>query len=246
MVFKTKIKADILKRFININITLVGDAKLKITPKEMSLKAVDPAHVAMVDINIEKAAFEEYKADEMDLGIDINKFNDVLKLASPGDFIALEYDEKSNRLIVKIGNLVRRMGLLDTKEMPDSKIPSLSLPAKIVMEAAELRKGICASEMISDYLALIINRDGFELYATGDSDTVSLKLTKDLLTELRSEGKFKSLYAIDYFSNIIKTAKDDELITILMGNDNPMQLDFDFANKNGHVTYLLAPRIEAE
>jgi len=247
MIFKTKIKADILKRFIGITSSLVDDAKFKIMLDGVSMRVVDSAHVAMADINVKKTVFEEYEADEAELGLDVSKFNDVLKLVDKNDIVSLEYEEPSNRLVVKVGNLVRKMGLIDMADMSDSKMPSLVLPARIVVKAGELRNGVRASEMISDHLVLVADEDVFELSATGDTDEVSLKLTRDLLSELKSEGRFKSLYSIDYFSNMIKMVKDDELITVLMGNDNPAQLDFDFtADKGGHVTYLLAPRIESE
>lgn len=244
--FNAKVKSDILKGIIDVTSPLVNEAKFNITSKGISLRAVDPAHVAMVDLEIKSTAFEEYKSDEMELGIDLDKLSGIMRLANSGDIVSLEYDEKSNRLVVKIGNLVRRMGLIDTAGMPDSKVPNLDLPATAVVEASELSKGVRASEAVSDHLALSVDKDSFELFAEGDTDTVNLKLPKDLLVKLNSPGKFKSLFSIDYFSNMIKPVKGEDPITISMGNDNPIRVDFDIAEKKGHVTYLLAPRIESE
>ncbi|MCX6661562.1 MAG: DNA polymerase sliding clamp, partial [Euryarchaeota archaeon] len=123
--FNAKIKSDIIKGIIDVTSPLVNEAKFNITSKGISIRAVDPAHVAMVDLELKSTAFEEYKADDMELGIDLDKLNGIMKLANAGDLISLEYDEDSNRLIVKIGNLVRRMGLIDTAGMPDSKVPHL-------------------------------------------------------------------------------------------------------------------------
>jgi proliferating cell nuclear antigen len=244
--FNAKVKSDVIKGIIDVASPLVNEAKFNVTPEGISLRAVDPAHVAMVDLEIKNTAFDEYKADEMELGIDLDKLSGIMKLASSEDTVSLEYDEKSNRLIVKIGNLVRRMGLIDTAGMPDSKVPNLDLPAKAIVTAAELIKGVRASEAVSDHLALSIDKDSFELYAEGDTDTVNLKLPKDLLIELDSPGKFRSLFSIDYFSNMIKPVKGSSPITISLGNDNPIRVDFDISENKGHVTYLLAPRIESE
>ena len=84
------------------------------------------------------------------------------------------------------------------------------------------------------------------MYAEGDTDTVNLKLPKKLLNELTVSNKCKSLFSIDYFSNMIKPVKGDDPMTIMLGNDNPIRVEFDIAEKKGHVTYLLAPRIESE
>jgi proliferating cell nuclear antigen len=244
--FNAKIKSGIVKEIIDVTSPLVNEAKFNITSKGITLRAVDPAHVAMVDLELKSSAFEEYKADEMELGIDLDKLSGIMKLANADDSVSLEYDEDSNRLVVKIGNLVRRMGLIDTAGMPDSKVPHLELPAKAVVKASELSKGVRASEAVSDHLALSIDKDSFELFAEGDTDTVNLKLPKNLLLELHAPGKFKSLFSIDYFSNMIKPVRNEDPITINLGNDNPIRVDFDIAEKNGHVTYLLAPRIESE
>ena len=245
--FKATVKADVLKAVNDVISPLVKEAKFDITSKGISIRVVDPAHVAMAEVKVKEDAFENYKAnEEMELGIDINKLSGILKLAGSDDTISLEYDSRKNRLVVTIGNLVRRMGLIDTAGMPDSKIPILDLPAKTVVNAGEIQRGIRASEMVSDHLALTVDKDTFEINAEGDTDTVNLTLPKDMLIELNSPEKYKSLFSIDYLSNMIKPVKSEDPITILVGNDNPMKVDFDLADKKGHVTYLLAPRVESE
>jgi len=244
--FSAKVKSDVLKGIIDVTSPLVNEVKFNVTPKGISLRAVDPAHVAMVDLEVESKAFEEFKADNTELGIDVDKLSSIMRLSSSDDMVSLDYDEESNRLIVKIGNLVRKMGLIDTAGMPDPKMPNISLPAKVVIKASELNQGVRASEAVSDHLALTVNKDNFELFAEGDTDTVNLKLPKDLLLELSAASKCKSLFSIDYFSNMIKSVRGEDPITILLGNDNPIRVEFNIADNKGHVTYLLAPRIESE
>lgn len=244
--FNAKVKSEILKGIIDVISPLVNEIKLNITPKGISIRAVDPAHVAMVDLEVKSNAFEEFKAKEMELGIDMDKLGSIMRLSTAGDMISLEYDNDANRLTVRIGNLVRRMGLIDTAGMPDPKMPSLNLPAKVVLKSSEISQGVRASESVSDHLSLSVNKDTFELFAEGDTDTVNLKLPKDLLVDINAPSKCKSLFSIDYFSNMIKPVKSDNPLTIHLGNDNPIQVEFDIADKKGHVTYLLAPRIESE
>jgi proliferating cell nuclear antigen len=200
----------------------------------------------MVDLEVNSKAFEEFKATDMELGIDMDKLGSIMRLSSSGDMVTLDYDEESNRLIVKIGNLIRKMGLIDTAGMPDPKMPNLNLPGKVILKASELNQGVRASEAVSDHLALTVDKDTFELFAEGDTDTVNLKLPKDLLVELNTSSKCKSLFSIDYFSNMIKPVRGEDPITIMIGNDNPIKVEFDIADSKGHVTYLLAPRIESE
>ncbi len=244
--FNAKVKSDVLKGIIDVTSPLVNEVKFNVTKDGISLRAVDPAHVAMVDLNVGKDAFDTYEAKDIELGVDMDKFAGIMRLAGSGDDVTLTYDDKANKLIITIGNLVRKMALIDTAGMPDPKMPTLDLPGKVIVKAAELTRGVRASEAVSDHLALTMNDASFELFAEGDTDTVNLNLSKDMVEDLTVKGNLKSLFSIDYFSNMIKPVKGSDPITIHLGNDNPARVEFDIANTKGHVTYLLAPRIESE
>ena len=179
--FQAKIKSEILKEAVDVISTIADEGTLNLTKDGISTKITDSAHVAMLNLTLNKKAFEEYKADECSLGIDIPKLKDVIKLAGPGEIIEMQHDEDKNRLILNIVNITRRMALLDTKGMSEPKIPSLTLPAFLTINTDEAKRGIKASEPVSDHVELKASPDGFEMTAKGDMDTVILKLHKDLL-----------------------------------------------------------------
>jgi len=237
-------KADVLKTLIDATSTLVDEVKLQVGSDGFSLKAVDPAHVAMIELTLKSGAFQEYKAEGMEMGIDLGKFKEVLKLASGDDEVELDFDAKAHRLVMKIGNVTRRMSLVDTSGMSDPKVPKLELPATITVFPAEIERGIKASEAVADHIALIADPEGFDLLAEGDTDQVHLRLDKGMVAELKVEEKVKSLFSLDYFANMVKAAKVSPAITLHLGSDYPVRIEFDIAGGNGHVTYLLAPRIE--
>jgi len=202
--FEAKVKADVLKEVVDVISTLVDEAKFNVTKDGVSVKAVDPAHVAMVDLSLDRGAFEAYRADECELGIDMDKVKEVLRLAKAGDTITMTHEEDKNRLVLNVGNTTRRMSLVDTAGMSDPKVPSLNLPARVTIRTEELRQGIRASESVSDHIALIVGPDGFEIVSEGDTDTVSHKVPKDLLEDLQAKEVVRSLFPLDYFSNMVK------------------------------------------
>ncbi len=244
--FQAKVKSETLKSIVDVVSTLVDEAKFNINSKGVSLKAVDPAHVAMIDLKIEQSAFEEYDADETELGVDLDKIKEVLRLAKSGDVISLSQDEDKNRLVVDVGNVTRRMNLVDTTGMSDPKVPNLNLPAKIALTAEELQKGIKAAESISDHIALTATPDGFEMVSEGDTDSVTLKLPKDKLVSLDCKDNVRSLFPLDYFSNMIRAIPVGTVVSMNLGNDYPVKMEFTIAEGKGTVSYLLAPRIESD
>ncbi len=244
MTFRAVCKADVLKSLIDSLSTLVDEAKFQIAPEGLQVLAVDAAHVAMIDLSLSKAAFKNFEAEEMELGIDIDKLSDAIGLAGAGDEVEFNLEEEG-LLRLEIGNLTRRMTLVDTSGMTDPKIPDLELPARVKMPGDELERGIKAAEGVSDHVALHATEDGFELSAEGDMDSVNLALDKKTLLELDVSEEARSLFSLDYFSSMVKVAKTAGTVELRLGNDYPVRLKFEFANGEGDVTYLLAPRIES-
>ena len=242
--FKAELRADTLKGLVNIISTLIDEVKFTVTPDGMSLKAVDPAHVAMVELIVEKEAFETYEADETELGVDLDKVKDVLKLAGSGDIISMEQDSDRGRLVFKVGNITRRMNLVDTSSINDPRVPEFDLKATVKVPVTELQRGIKASESISDHITLIAGDDMFELLCEGDTDSADLKLNASETVVINSPEKAGSTFPLDYFSNLVKAIPSDVIVTIKLDDDYPVEIDFKLADDKGSVRYLLAPRIE--
>jgi proliferating cell nuclear antigen len=84
------------------------------------------------------------------------------------------------------------------------------------------------------------------MFSEGETDSVSLKLPKDLLVSLECKEKVRSLFPLDYFSNMVKAIPAGTVVTLSIGSDYPVKLEFTMANGKGTVDYLLAPRIESD
>jgi proliferating cell nuclear antigen len=242
--FKAEIKSETLKGLVNIISTLIDEVKFTITPEGMTLRAVDPAHVAMIELNIGAKAFESYSASATEIGLDLDKVKTVLKLAGQGDMIAMEEDENKGRFIFRIGNITRSMSLVDTSSMNDPKVPQLTLSANAVMSVDQLLKGIRAAESISDHISLRADSGSFELSCEGDTDDASLVLKGQDIESLNVPSEVQSLFPLDYFSNLIKAIPAGTMIKVEMDNDYPVKLVFGLAGGEANVVYFLAPRIE--
>jgi proliferating cell nuclear antigen len=251
-VFKARIKADNLKEFIGTVGSLVDEAKLNVSEDGLQIKAVDPSHVAMIEANMMKSAFDSYEAKVMEMGLDIDKFKNVLTVAGKDDMVELEKDEKLNRLVVNIGNLTRAMPLLDTSGMPDPKVPSLDLPASVSVVVGEIGQGLKASKSVSDHIALSTTKDSFRLVCEGDNqNSVDVSLGKDQLEKLDSSEDATSLFSLEYFALMVNSLPSDRILHINLGSDLPVKVDADLAvddmtGAQGNVKFLLAPRIDRD
>ena len=96
--FSAKVKSEVLKETVNVISTLINEAKFKVTQEGVKVMAVDGSHIAMIDLVLNSTAFEEFRADEMDLGIDLEKLKTVLKNAKSDEIIAINYNAERNFL----------------------------------------------------------------------------------------------------------------------------------------------------
>jgi proliferating cell nuclear antigen len=99
---------------------------------------------------------------------------------------------------------------------------------------------------VSDHIALKASPEGFEVVSEGDTDTVSHMVPKDLLEELQAKDAVRSLFPLDYFSNMVKAISTAPTVALYLGTDYPVRMEFKIAGGKGDVKYLLAPRIESD
>lgn len=242
--FRAKIKADVLKEVLPLVRTLVDEVNIGLDSKGMLFRAIDPSHIAMIELRLSKEAFEEYKAKSGVMGLNLIKLMDFLKLARAGEIISMELDDEKNLLLLKVGQLTRKMALVNPGSLSETKMPKLDPPGQVVVNVDHLKQGIRASEGVSVQVALRATPEAFHMESEGDQDSVDLELPKDHLEKLDVKDTLRSLYPLDYFSNLVRAIPSGTIVTLNVGNDYPMKVEFEVCGGNGYATYLVAPRIE--
>jgi proliferating cell nuclear antigen len=244
--FKATIDADILKSSIETLSVLVDEARFRISTEGLSVRAVDPANVAMVSFELAASAFDDYAADDCEIGMDLTKINDIFGVAEKNEKATLELDEMSQKMAIHIGGFSYTLSLLDPSTIrAEPRIPQLELPAEVVLNGKELQKAVKAAEKISDHMSLGVDEEIFYMEAEGDTDKVRLEMPRDQLIDLKS-GEARSLFSLDYLSDIVKPASKSNEVTLELGRDYPIRISFTIAEGAGKISYLLAPRIESD
>ncbi len=254
--FEFAFKASSLKAFVAQIEHLVDEAKVVADKDGWHVRAVDPAHVAMVELHLTDLidGFERVRSTNaleridgpVEFGIDLTKMREVLRLAKKDETVAmtadLPDDEDRDRIAVSIGRTTRTMAAIDTSGMSDPRVPVLNLPAKLTVAAEDLLEAAKACESIADHARLTASREGLNVFAEGDTDKVSFDLEADVAYVQGEEGNATSLFPLDYLSAFVKAAKTGPLV-VQLGTDYPIRVDWDGPTKG---TWLCAPRIETD
>lgn len=246
MGFEAKINAGKFMNSIEAISRLVDEIKLTLDEEGIKSKAADPANVAMVIFYINKDGFDKYEIDEeMTVGLNLNRIEDILKVASKTDLIELK-SEDGSQLSISVSGFDYNISLLDPSTIQQQpEIPDLDLPAEIVLDGDEIRRAVRASEKISDYVVLSTKGNVFQISAEGDNDSVKMELPEDKLIHIKTEEDVRSLFSLDYLADMSKSIKRATETKLELGTDYPVNIQFDIVDGEGQVEYLLAPRIES-
>jgi proliferating cell nuclear antigen len=246
--FKAIVSADTLKETLDSVSVLVDECKIHLDEDGLSIRAVDPANVGMVDLDLGAAAFESYEADGGLIGVNLSRLEDIAGMADAGQLVQLELDEETRKLHIQIDGLEYTLALIDPdsiRQEPD--IPDLDLPAHVVIEGRDIDRAVTAADMVSDHIALGVDTadELFYVDAEGDTDDVHLELTRDQLIDLEA-GDAHSRFSLDYLKDMNKAIPKDAEVELELGDEYPVKLHYDIAEAQGRVTYMLAPRIQSD
>lgn len=246
--FKASIKGKRIEEATTALQAMVDEARFNLSTAGISVKAVDPANVAMVSMVLEKAAFEDYTATDGVLGIDLTKLSSFIEMADSEDVVELELDEAAHKLKINVRGLTYTMSLLDPESMrKEPKLPILNLPVEISISGTDFKYGMKAADKVADYVNFGVDEKGTKFYlsAAGDTDDVIYEVPYDRLKIVRA-SEAKSLFAIEYLIKIQKLAEKTGELTIVLGKDYPVKIGFPISEGAGKIEYMIAPRVENE
>jgi proliferating cell nuclear antigen len=245
--FNSIVSASTLRTAIDSVGVLVDECKIHLDEDGVRVRAVDPANVGMVDLELGADAFESYEADGGVIGVNLSRLEEFAGMADAGQLVNLDLDEETRKLHIQIDGLEGTLALIDPdsiRQEPD--IPDLDLPANVVLEGADIDRAVRAADMVSDHIALGVDAgdETFYVEAEGDTDDVYLELGRDDLIDLTA-GDARSLFSLDYLKDMNKAIPKDAEVEMELGEEFPVKLHFEIAEGLGDVTYMLAPRIQS-
>lgn len=245
--FKALINGEIIKNaFMGVSI-LSNDVKLNFNENEVSIKTVDDANVCMVSLNLKKDAFDYFDASSSSIGLNVKTAHELLKDAKKDEPIEIELLEKESKIKFSMGKLSYSLVLLNIDAIKkEPKTPKIDLPVKAIISGEDFKKAIKAAEKVSDYIVFNADTEGLKMSSKGEMRDMSLTIPKEDLKEysIRDDKSVRSMFSLEYVSEIAKVFVNTEEIELRIGNDFPILIKSNIAKDEGFIEYLLAPRVE--
>ncbi len=237
-----------LKDSINVISELVNEVTIKVGKNALELTAMDPANVAMVTFKLLSSAFAEYDVPkEIDLGINLESFKEILKRIKPTDTLILELSDKG-RLNMQIkGESLRtfHLALIDVDET-DKKVPDLKFNTNVEMPAMFFDEAIEDMGIVADSVALTVDDSKFIVQAESKLNSAKVEISPSDSVIIKSDkSKVLSKYSLEYLKKMIKGSRLSDTVILHFDEEYPLKADYRLKDRL-ELSFLLAPRISTE
>ncbi|MFX0078028.1 MAG: proliferating cell nuclear antigen (pcna) [Candidatus Hermodarchaeota archaeon] len=227
---------------------LVDEANFEISAKGMTLRAMDPSRIAMVDFELPKGAFSHFECDEEgQLGVNLDEMEKIVKRAGAGNSLTIGLDREKNQLQITLEGRTRRSFKISLIDLGADRPPTLNVDfdVNVKITADTLKEIIQDADIISDFIAIDAVPETLTISARGDTGNLEVSIGKDeeALLEYSVKQPAKSLYALEYLNDMMKAVAASDTVQMEFGKGTPIKLLF-AVSSGGHITYFLAPRVE--
>jgi len=238
--FKGQIDARILKNWLKAIKAITNEFRMEIHKENgWMVTAINDANTALVDISLQKDAFDKYKTKEsFTVALDCDLLDHIIKDARGNT----EVEITKEKLIAITNNTRFEIRLLSPEAIRKPSVSSeLDFKAKIYLYTEDLRRGLQAAERVSqwDEVVLAVKDDHFFVKSVGESEVMEMILPSDDLIKLEGEN-CRSIFSLNYLMPMIK-AVNTKSLKIELGTDEPIKITWE--DENMSVMYLLAPRV---
>ena len=228
---------------------LVEEASFEATSEGITFRAMDPSHVALVDLDWPNSAFDKYDCDkQLNLTVRVEDLVKLIRRAGSKDYVEISMGDDET-LLLKLANGYERQFQIHLIESTYSATPEpkVSFNSKVEITEQTFEKMLSDISAVSDHI--IISADETKLVFSGKSDSgtgsATLEKGNQELLQLRVKEESKATYSIEYLLNITRAAgKSTDVLTFEYSSKMPLRLTFKLGDKGGRMRFYLAPRIE--
>ncbi len=244
----------ILRAIVETLSSIIDETTIVVTPKEFTIKAMDPSRICLLKLVIKKEGFNEFECNkECNIGLNLDDFNKILKRSSSNDNITLEYQEDEQKIRIKMkredSTRTRSFSLalldVDIEEVPMDNLLKIEFNAIWDMNIDHFNEALKDAEIYSEILNMKATEgEGLLFSSSGQIGEMRYNFSlEDLFESDISEGESKGAYSLTFLKSILKIAAITENFKISLKTDHPLKIEFGLL-EGGMLKYFLAPRVE--
>ncbi|MGD0318644.1 MAG: proliferating cell nuclear antigen (pcna) [Nitrososphaerales archaeon] len=231
--------------------TLVEEATFEASSEALTFRAMDPSHVALVDLHWPKNAFERYECDkQFKFSVRVEDFVKLIGRTEVKDSIEMTSTE-GDALLLRLMDGYRREFEIHLIESASgaSPLPKLDFDVRLMMNKASFERVLTDISVVADQVMISSSKDGVSFSGKSDVGGAVVQLGRDSAEILELDvkqdatGKYSLKYLLD-ISKAIGSASD--ALVIEYSTSKPVKLEFKLNEQGARIDQFLAPRVSSD
>ena len=231
--------------------TLVEEATFEASTEALTFRAMDPSHVALVDLLLPNTSFEKYEIDKpFKFSLRVEDLVKLVGRSDTKDSVEMSSTDE-DMIMVKFVNGYKREFSIHLIESSggSAPLPKLEFDTKATLTKAILERVLSDISVVSDQVTIQAMKE--KLMFSGKSDIgkadIGLEKTDADVLDLQVSAESKATYSIDYLVGILKALGGvADTVLVEFSTKKPMRLEMKLNDQGGKLTYFLAPRVSSD
>ncbi len=221
---------------------IVDEALLNFSEGGISVKALDPAQVALIDIQIPRDSFVTYEIKgELSVGVNLANLLKTLPRPKKGDKLIFSATEEFYEFLLE--GIATKRYKYRSIEVSASQVPSIDLDFKVTAKCISKAFRDAVKDLKGAGTLVFDAQDDQYLYLKAPELNAEARLSRiaGSILEMEVKEPSRNSYDEDYINKVLNLTTVSDVIEIRFGSDIPLNLDFTIV-EGGKVKYLLAPK----
>ena len=231
--------------------TLVEEATFEAGTEGLSFRAMDPSHVALVDLHWPSTSFMKYECEKpYKFTLRVEDLVKLIGRSESKDSVEISSTEQDT-ISVKFMNGYKRefdIHLIESSAGP-APLPKLEFDTRVTLTKSIFEKILSDVSVVSDQVTLQAAGEKLSFSGKSDIGKAGIELQKndaDVL-EMKVGAESKATYSIDYLANIIRSAGSaSDTVVCNFSTKKPVLLQFALNDLGARIDFFLAPRVSSE
>ncbi len=232
---------EAFQRAINAVSCFISEGNFRFNDKGISLKALDPSQIVLVDYVAEKSMFEKFEIEPTFVGIDLVELSKILNRVQPKDRLTMDLTD--SELLLDFEGEISRSFSLPLIEVAEEEIttPSTRFDCRIEISGRIFKEILKDASLFGSAVVLRAKNNELVVEARGTSGNLKAVTKGAKGIVVKNSADVLSKYSLNFLQNIVREADLEKKLVLELKSDAPMKVSYEIGGSeiNFHLAYMI-------
>ena len=228
--------------------TLVEEATFEANSEGLAFRAMDPSHVALVDLTMPSTSFQAYECSKpFKFSVRVEDLVKLIGRSDTKDSVEIKETEE-DAIAVTFQNGYKREFTIHLIESTagSAPLPKLEFETKATMTKTIMEKILGDMSVVADQVTIQASKEKITFSGKSDIGKAEVALAKndaDVL-KIESTSESKATFSIEYINSILRALGGvADTVELSYSTKKPLLLSFALNSQGARLLFYLAPRV---